>query len=78
MVEGAVVVAVVAVATVDNEDGVQWRWWGGGVQWRWQRLMEATHQLGSQGATRGQEGGVTRGRERHSNQPAQDNERVVQ
>jgi hypothetical protein len=48
-----VVVAVVAVAMVDNEDGVQWRWWGGDVQWRRQRLMEATHQLGSQRATRG-------------------------
>ncbi len=33
-----------AVAAVDDEDGVQWRRWGG-VQLQWQRLMEAMQQL---------------------------------
>ena len=33
-VVAAVVAAMAAVAAVDDEYGVQWRWWGGGVQWR--------------------------------------------
>ena len=28
----------IAVAAVDDKDGVQWQRWGGGVQWRQQRL----------------------------------------
>ena len=35
-----VVAAARAVAVVDDEDGVQWRW-RGGVQWRQQRSMAA-------------------------------------
>ena len=43
-----VVVAAAAAAAVDDEDGIQWRWRGGGVQWRLQRLtVTATMKLTS-------------------------------
>ena len=32
-----VAAAVAVVAAVDDEEGIQWRGWGGGVQWRQQR-----------------------------------------
>ena len=41
-----VVAVVAAVVAVDDEDGVQWRCWGGGVQWRWQCSMAASMDYG--------------------------------
>jgi hypothetical protein len=41
-----VVVVAVAVEVVDDEDGVQWRRWGGGVQWRRQHLTTASMDYG--------------------------------
>jgi hypothetical protein len=42
----AVVTAVVEVAAVDDEDGVQWRRWGGGVQWQRHGLTVASMDYG--------------------------------
>jgi hypothetical protein len=41
----AAVAEAAVVAVVYDEDGVQWRRWGGGIQWWRQRLMEAMQQL---------------------------------
>jgi hypothetical protein len=78
----AAVAEAAAVVAVDDEDGVQWRRWGG-------RSMAAAafdggHTRSSRARnerTRVQLNERTRGRRnerQHSNQPAQDGERVAQ
>ena len=78
----AAVAEAAAVAAVDDEDDVQWRRWGGCSMAA--AAFDGGHVTTCRRATRGQEGSAMRGQDggtnkrKHSNQPAQDNERVAQ